>query len=153
MAVFPECMTANLFSPHILSVGEPNNVFSKSVIKFPHSSFFVSMSSLVSPVHILSWLITYIWGKIIFLHVHFKVKFSLEKTLKKLIACLCTPFKKNINPLALTVYAGFRIFACTLFKCCFLEHQLALKGSSYSGLLERHNIHTHNVGHIVDNLQ
>ncbi|KAG7321116.1 hypothetical protein KOW79_015531 [Hemibagrus wyckioides] len=34
-----------------------------------------------------------------------------------------------------------------------LKQLLALKGSSYSGLLERHNIHTHNVGHIVDNLQ
>ncbi|XP_022531705.2 NAD kinase 2, mitochondrial isoform X1 [Astyanax mexicanus] len=34
-----------------------------------------------------------------------------------------------------------------------LEHLLALKGSSYSGLLERHNIHTHNVRQIVDNLQ
>ncbi|XP_060792065.1 NAD kinase 2, mitochondrial isoform X4 [Neoarius graeffei] len=30
---------------------------------------------------------------------------------------------------------------------------LALKGSSYNGLLERHNMHTHNVRHIVDNLQ
>lgn len=30
---------------------------------------------------------------------------------------------------------------------------LALKGSSYSGLLERHNIHTINVGQIVDSLQ
>ncbi|XP_076835551.1 NAD kinase 2, mitochondrial isoform X2 [Brachyhypopomus gauderio] len=34
-----------------------------------------------------------------------------------------------------------------------LKQLLALKGSSYFGLLERHNIHTHNVGHIVDNLQ
>lgn len=34
-----------------------------------------------------------------------------------------------------------------------LEQLLALKGSSYSGLLERHNIHTHNVRQIVDNLQ
>ncbi|KAB5548946.1 hypothetical protein PHYPO_G00061520 [Pangasianodon hypophthalmus] len=34
-----------------------------------------------------------------------------------------------------------------------LKQLLALKGSSYSGLLERHNIHTHNVRHIVDNLQ
>ncbi|KAF7697050.1 NAD kinase 2, mitochondrial isoform X2 [Silurus meridionalis] len=34
-----------------------------------------------------------------------------------------------------------------------LKQMLALKGSSYSGLLERHNIHTHNVEHIVDNLQ
>ncbi|XP_012675216.1 NAD kinase 2, mitochondrial isoform X2 [Clupea harengus] len=34
-----------------------------------------------------------------------------------------------------------------------LKQLLALKGSSYSGLLERHNIHTSNVGHIVDNLQ
>ncbi|XP_065142944.1 NAD kinase 2, mitochondrial isoform X1 [Paramisgurnus dabryanus] len=34
-----------------------------------------------------------------------------------------------------------------------LEQLLALKGSSYSGLLERHNIHTFNVGHIVDSLQ
>uniref|UniRef100_A0A673N8K6 NAD(+) kinase n=1 Tax=Sinocyclocheilus rhinocerous TaxID=307959 RepID=A0A673N8K6_9TELE len=30
---------------------------------------------------------------------------------------------------------------------------LALKGSSYNGLLERHNIHTFNVGQIVDSLQ
>ncbi|XP_068191194.1 NAD kinase 2, mitochondrial isoform X2 [Antennarius striatus] len=30
---------------------------------------------------------------------------------------------------------------------------LALKGSSYSGLLERHNIHTNNVEHIVRSLQ
>ncbi|KAM9450529.1 NAD kinase 2, mitochondrial isoform 1-T2 [Clarias gariepinus] len=34
-----------------------------------------------------------------------------------------------------------------------LKQLLALKGSSYSGLQERHYIHTHNVGHIVDNLQ
>ncbi|XP_072517865.1 NAD kinase 2, mitochondrial isoform X2 [Salminus brasiliensis] len=34
-----------------------------------------------------------------------------------------------------------------------LKQLLALKGSSYSGLLERHNIHTHNVRQIVDNLQ
>ncbi|XP_030624250.1 NAD kinase 2, mitochondrial [Chanos chanos] len=34
-----------------------------------------------------------------------------------------------------------------------LKQLLALKGSSYSGLLERHNIHTHNVGNIVENLQ
>ncbi|XP_053505472.1 NAD kinase 2, mitochondrial isoform X3 [Ictalurus furcatus] len=34
-----------------------------------------------------------------------------------------------------------------------LKQLLALKGSSYSGLLERHNIHTRNVGHIVNNLQ
>lgn len=27
--------------------------------------------------------------------------------------------------------------------------QLAMKGSSYSGLLERHNIHTNNVEHVV----
>lgn len=31
--------------------------------------------------------------------------------------------------------------------------QLALKGSSYSGLLERHHIHTKNVQHIVDSLR
>ncbi|XP_051532985.1 NAD kinase 2, mitochondrial isoform X1 [Myxocyprinus asiaticus] len=34
-----------------------------------------------------------------------------------------------------------------------LKQLLALKGSSYSGLLERHRIHTLNVGQIVDNLQ
>ncbi|XP_051960186.1 NAD kinase 2, mitochondrial isoform X1 [Xyrauchen texanus] len=34
-----------------------------------------------------------------------------------------------------------------------LKQLLALKGSSYSGLLERHKIHTLNVGQIVDNLQ
>ncbi|XP_067231429.1 NAD kinase 2, mitochondrial isoform X1 [Chanodichthys erythropterus] len=34
-----------------------------------------------------------------------------------------------------------------------LKQLLALKGSSYSGLLERHNIHTLNVGQIVDSLQ
>lgn len=34
-----------------------------------------------------------------------------------------------------------------------LEQLLALKGSSYSGLMERHNIHTCNVGQIVDSLQ
>ncbi|XP_029371213.1 NAD kinase 2, mitochondrial isoform X2 [Echeneis naucrates] len=30
-----------------------------------------------------------------------------------------------------------------------LKHLLAMKGSSYSGLLERHNIHTKNVDHVV----
>ncbi|KAM3873777.1 NAD kinase 2, mitochondrial [Diretmus argenteus] len=34
-----------------------------------------------------------------------------------------------------------------------LKHLLAMKGSSYSGLLERHNIHTRNVEHIVECLQ
>ncbi|XP_038136560.1 NAD kinase 2, mitochondrial isoform X2 [Cyprinodon tularosa] len=34
-----------------------------------------------------------------------------------------------------------------------LEQLLALKGSSYSGLLERHNIHTNNVKHILESLQ
>ncbi|KAJ8347160.1 hypothetical protein SKAU_G00285610 [Synaphobranchus kaupii] len=34
-----------------------------------------------------------------------------------------------------------------------LKHLLAMKGSSYSGLLERHNIHTRNVERIVDSLQ
>lgn len=34
-----------------------------------------------------------------------------------------------------------------------LKQLLALKGSSYSGLLERHNIHTNNVGHIVESLR
>ncbi|XP_051907830.1 NAD kinase 2, mitochondrial [Hippocampus zosterae] len=34
-----------------------------------------------------------------------------------------------------------------------LKHLLAMKGSSYSGLLERHNIHTSNVEHIVKSLQ
>ncbi|KAG7477174.1 hypothetical protein MATL_G00091340 [Megalops atlanticus] len=34
-----------------------------------------------------------------------------------------------------------------------LKQLLAMKGSSYSGLLERHNIHTRNVEHIVDCLQ
>ncbi|XP_063068274.1 NAD kinase 2, mitochondrial isoform X2 [Engraulis encrasicolus] len=34
-----------------------------------------------------------------------------------------------------------------------LKQLLALKGSSYSGLLERHNIHTSNVEHIVENLR
>lgn len=34
-----------------------------------------------------------------------------------------------------------------------LKQLLALKGSSYSGLLERHNIHTHNVDHIVKSLR
>lgn len=34
-----------------------------------------------------------------------------------------------------------------------LKQLLAMKGSSYSGLLERHNIHTHNVEHIVKSLQ
>lgn len=31
--------------------------------------------------------------------------------------------------------------------------KLAMKGSSYSGLLERHNIHTNNVEHIVKSLR
>uniref|UniRef100_W5N4W8 NAD kinase 2, mitochondrial n=1 Tax=Lepisosteus oculatus TaxID=7918 RepID=W5N4W8_LEPOC len=34
-----------------------------------------------------------------------------------------------------------------------LKHLLAMKGSSYSGLLERHNIHTRNVQHVVDSLR
>ncbi|XP_072227747.1 NAD kinase 2, mitochondrial isoform X2 [Leuresthes tenuis] len=34
-----------------------------------------------------------------------------------------------------------------------LKQLLALKGSSYSGLLERHNVHTNNVEHIVKSLQ
>ncbi|AWP14837.1 putative NAD kinase 2 mitochondrial [Scophthalmus maximus] len=34
-----------------------------------------------------------------------------------------------------------------------LKQLLAMKGSSYSGLLERHNIHTHNVEHIVRSLR
>uniref|UniRef100_A0A667WLR6 NAD kinase 2, mitochondrial n=1 Tax=Myripristis murdjan TaxID=586833 RepID=A0A667WLR6_9TELE len=34
-----------------------------------------------------------------------------------------------------------------------LKQLLAMKGSSYSGLLERHNIHTRNVEHIVKSLQ
>ncbi|XP_061836605.1 NAD kinase 2, mitochondrial isoform X1 [Nerophis lumbriciformis] len=33
-----------------------------------------------------------------------------------------------------------------------LKHLLAMKGSSYNGLLERHNIHTNNVDHIVKSL-
>lgn len=35
----------------------------------------------------------------------------------------------------------------------FFFLQLAMKGSSYSGLLERHNIHTSNVEHIVKSLR
>ncbi|KAK5851592.1 hypothetical protein PBY51_023135 [Eleginops maclovinus] len=34
-----------------------------------------------------------------------------------------------------------------------LKHLLALKGSSYSGLMERHKIHTNNVEHIVKSLR
>ncbi|XP_013883022.1 NAD kinase 2, mitochondrial [Austrofundulus limnaeus] len=34
-----------------------------------------------------------------------------------------------------------------------LKQLLALKGSSYFGLLERHNIHTSNVDHVVDSLR
>ncbi|XP_028274061.1 NAD kinase 2, mitochondrial isoform X2 [Parambassis ranga] len=34
-----------------------------------------------------------------------------------------------------------------------LKQLLAMKGSSYSGLLERHNIHTNNVEHIVQSLR
>lgn len=34
-----------------------------------------------------------------------------------------------------------------------LKQLLAMKGSSYSGLLERHNIHTNNVEHIVKSLR
>uniref|UniRef100_A0A3Q2P365 NAD(+) kinase n=1 Tax=Fundulus heteroclitus TaxID=8078 RepID=A0A3Q2P365_FUNHE len=34
-----------------------------------------------------------------------------------------------------------------------LKQLLAMKGSSYSGLLERHNIHTNNVEHILESLQ
>ncbi|XP_023663976.1 NAD kinase 2, mitochondrial isoform X2 [Paramormyrops kingsleyae] len=34
-----------------------------------------------------------------------------------------------------------------------LKQLLAMKGSSYSGLLERHNVHTDHVEHIVDSLQ
>ncbi|KAJ3605460.1 hypothetical protein NHX12_027506 [Muraenolepis orangiensis] len=34
-----------------------------------------------------------------------------------------------------------------------LKQLLAMKGSSYSGLLERHNIHTRNVDHIVKSLE
>ncbi|XP_077442216.1 NAD kinase 2, mitochondrial [Vanacampus margaritifer] len=34
-----------------------------------------------------------------------------------------------------------------------LKQLLAMKGSSYSGLLERHNIHTSNVEHVVKSLQ
>ncbi|XP_014881345.1 NAD kinase 2, mitochondrial-like [Poecilia latipinna] len=34
-----------------------------------------------------------------------------------------------------------------------LKQLLAMKGSSYSGLLERHNIHTSNVEHVVQSLQ
>ncbi|XP_036614458.1 NAD kinase 2, mitochondrial isoform X2 [Trichosurus vulpecula] len=34
-----------------------------------------------------------------------------------------------------------------------LKHLLALKGSSYNGLLERHHIHTRNVEHILDSLR
>lgn len=37
--------------------------------------------------------------------------------------------------------------------CCVCVLQLAMKGSSYSGLLERHNIHTNNVEHIVNSLR
>jgi len=40
-----------------------------------------------------------------------------------------------------------------IYSVVFLSSQLALKGSSYIGLLERHNIHTFNVGQIVDSLQ
>ncbi|XP_041110794.1 NAD kinase 2, mitochondrial-like isoform X2 [Polyodon spathula] len=44
------------------------------------------------------------------------------------------------------------------YRCSGLSEQdlkqlLAMKGSSYSGLLERHNIHTKNVEHIVDSLR
>lgn len=37
--------------------------------------------------------------------------------------------------------------------CCLCVSQLRMKGSSYSGLLERHNIHTNNVEHIVKSLR
>nr|XP_045249558.1 NAD kinase 2, mitochondrial isoform X4 [Macaca fascicularis] len=38
-------------------------------------------------------------------------------------------------------------------SCLSRGPQLALKGSSYSGLLERHHIHTKNVEHIIDSLR
>ncbi|KAJ8286350.1 hypothetical protein GJAV_G00037470 [Gymnothorax javanicus] len=34
-----------------------------------------------------------------------------------------------------------------------MKHLLAMKGSSYSGLRERHNIHTRNVERIVESLE
>lgn len=39
------------------------------------------------------------------------------------------------------------------FLCLFSSSKLAMKGSSYSGLLERHNIHNNNVEHIVKSLR
>uniref|UniRef100_A0A8C0EPZ3 NAD kinase 2, mitochondrial n=1 Tax=Bubo bubo TaxID=30461 RepID=A0A8C0EPZ3_BUBBB len=39
------------------------------------------------------------------------------------------------------------------FFCCPLFSVLALKGSNYAGLLERHRIHTENVEHVVDSLR
>lgn len=46
------------------------------------------------------------------------------------------------------------LVAITFFaKLCFYLLQLALKGSNYSGLLERHHIHIKNVEHVVESLR
>lgn len=45
------------------------------------------------------------------------------------------------------------LYVISLKTICFILVQLALKGSSYSGLLERHRIHTKNVEHILDSLR
>lgn len=42
------------------------------------------------------------------------------------------------------------LYASTKTICVL---QLALKGSNYAGLLERHRIHTKNVEHVVDSLR
>jgi len=45
------------------------------------------------------------------------------------------------------------VCACVCVRVCARALQLAMKGSSYSGLLERHSIHTSNVEHIVSSLR
>lgn len=65
-----------------------------------------------------------------------------EEDLKQLVKCLADmqppSQKKRYRPNC--VFSMFNL-------------QLAMKGSSYSGLLERHNIHTNNVEHIVKSLR
>lgn len=46
-----------------------------------------------------------------------------------------------------------RLSSDVLLLLSSFSSQLAMKGSSYSGLLERHNIHTNNVEHIVKSLR
>nr|XP_021484449.1 NAD kinase 2, mitochondrial [Meriones unguiculatus] len=101
-------------------------------------------------------------GKLKFTYVEEAHNFKYQPAYKTALVYsnICMHYSHKI-----LILTFFEVFAPKVKSCVwcyympstwwplFSPNQLALKGSSYSGLLERHHIHTKNVEHIIDSLR